>query len=93
MLAAVHTRVLASRDLGRMKWAEAYALQSELVERRKRDEIGDQLLFVEHPHVVTMGRNGHDENLLASDEILSRSGIDFHHTNRGGEHARHPKPP
>lgn len=72
-----------------MKWAEAYALQSELVERRKRDEIGDQLVFVEHPHVVTMGRNGHDENLLASEEILSRSGIDFHHTNRGGDVTYH----
>ncbi len=72
-----------------MKWAEAYALQASLVEQRKRDEIGDQLLFVEHPHVVTMGRNGHDENVLASEEILAKSGIDFHHTNRGGDVTYH----
>jgi lipoyl(octanoyl) transferase len=89
MLAAVHTRVLASRDLGRMRWAEAYALQQALVEQRKRDEIGDQLVFVEHPHVVTMGRNGHDENVLASEEILAKSGIEFHHTNRGGDVTYH----
>ena len=53
------------RDLGRVRYAEAFALQQKLVEQRKRGEISDQLLFVEHPHVVTMGRSGHDENLLA----------------------------
>jgi len=89
MLAAVQTRVLSTRDLGRMKWAEAYALQAALVEQRKRDEISDQLVFVEHPHVVTMGRNGHDENVLASEQILAKSGIDFHHTNRGGDVTYH----
>lgn len=72
-----------------MKWAEAYALQAALVEQRKRDEISDQLVFVEHPHVVTMGRNGHDENVLASEQILAKSGIDFHHTNRGGDVTYH----
>lgn len=89
MLAAVQTRVLSTRDLGRMKWAEAYALQATLVEQRKRDEISDQLVFVEHPHVVTMGRNGHDENVLASEDILAKSGIGFHHTNRGGDVTYH----
>ena len=48
-----------------MRYADAFALQQQFVERRKRGEIPDQLLIVEHPHVVTMGRNGHDENLLA----------------------------
>lgn len=64
-------------------------MQEELVEKRKRHEITDQLLLVEHPHVVTMGRNGHMENLIAGEEILSRSGIDFHHTNRGGDVTYH----
>ena len=62
------------RDLGRIGYADAFALQQTLVERRKRGEIDDQLLIVEHPHVVTMGRNGHDENMLASPELLMRSG-------------------
>jgi len=77
------------RDLGRMGYAEAFALQRDLVERRKRGEIPDQLLIVEHPHVVTMGRNGHDENLLASPELLARAGIEFHRTDRGGDVTYH----
>jgi len=64
-------------------------LQQELSEQRKRQEIPDQLLLVEHPHVVTMGRNGHMENLIAGEEILARTGIDFHHTNRGGDVTYH----
>lgn len=64
-------------------------MQQELSEQRKRQEIGDQLLLVEHPHVVTMGRNGHMSNLIAGEEILARTGIDFHHTNRGGDVTYH----
>ena len=89
MLVQAPARLCEARDLGRMRWAEAYALQQELVEQRKRQEIPDQLLLVEHPHVVTMGRNGHMENLVADEEILSRTGIDFHHTNRGGDVTYH----
>ena len=77
------------RDLGRMRYADAFALQQQLVERRKRGEISDQLLIVEHPHVVTMGRNGHDENLLAQPELLERAGVEFHRTDRGGDVTYH----
>jgi lipoyl(octanoyl) transferase len=77
------------RDLGRMGYNEAFALQQDLVAKRKRGEIPDQLLFVEHPHVVTMGRNGHDENLLAAPELLARSGIEFVRTDRGGDVTYH----
>jgi lipoyl(octanoyl) transferase len=59
------------------------------VEQRKRGEIPDQLLILEHPHVVTMGRNGRDENLLAPPEMLERAGIEFHRTNRGGDVTYH----
>jgi lipoyl(octanoyl) transferase len=76
-------------DLGSMRYAEAMELQQAVVEQRKRGEIPDQLLIVEHPHVVTMGRNGHSENLLASPELLERAGIDFHHTDRGGDVTYH----
>src|SRR6202030_429831 len=65
-------------DLGRIGYIQALELQRNLVDRRKRGEIPDQLLFLEHPHVVTMGRNGHDDNLLAGPELLARSGIEFH---------------
>jgi lipoyl(octanoyl) transferase len=80
---------LEVRDLGLMDYAKAYELQRELVERRKRGEISNQLLFVEHPHVITLGRNGRMENLLASREILDRSGISFCETDRGGDVTYH----
>lgn len=76
-------------DLGRLGYAEAFAVQRDLVEKRKRAEIPDQLLFVEHPHVITMGRNGHVSNLLASEEALRRAGVEFHHTDRGGDVTYH----
>ena len=77
------------RDLGRLGYAEAFAVQQSLVEQRKRGEIPDQLLIVEHPHVVTMGRNGHIANVLAPPEVLERSGIAFHETDRGGDVTYH----
>ena len=89
VLVQAPTRSFEARDLRRMRWAEAYALQRELAGQRQRHEIPDQLLLVEHPHAVTMGRNGHMENVITGEEILSRSGIDFHHTNRGGDVTYH----
>ena len=77
------------RNLGRVRYAEALARQSESVELRKSGVISDQLLLVEHPHVVTMGRNGHHENLLAAPELLARSGIEFFETDRGGDVTYH----
>jgi lipoyl(octanoyl) transferase len=76
-------------DAGRIGYARAVALQADRVERRKRGEIPDQLLIVEHPHVVTMGRNGHMENVLASPDVLRRAGIELHHTDRGGDVTYH----
>jgi lipoyl(octanoyl) transferase len=77
------------RDLGRVGYLEAFDLQRTFVEKRKHREIADQLLIVEHPHVVTMGRNGHDENVLGSPELLERAGIEFHRTDRGGDVTYH----
>ncbi len=76
-------------DLGRMPYTAAFDLQRSLVERRKRGEIADQLLFVEHPHVVTMGRNAHEANVLAPPELLARAGIELHQTDRGGDVTYH----
>jgi len=72
-----------------MRYADALAVQQELVEIRKRGEGVDTLLFVEHPHVVTMGRNGSEANILASPDILARTGIDYFETNRGGDVTYH----
>ena len=76
-------------DLGRMRYGEALAIQKDLVEQRKQGLIPDQLLFVEHSHVITQGRNGHAENLLASEDALRSAGIEFYPTNRGGDITYH----
>jgi len=77
------------RDLGRIGFGEAFALQQDLVARRKDSRIPDQLLYVEHSHVITMGRNGHRENLLAGEAMLAEAGVSFHHTDRGGDVTYH----
>ena len=77
------------RELGRIDYASALELQRRLVVERQRGAIDDQLLLLEHPHVVTLGRNGHRENLLASDEVLARSGVTFYPTDRGGDITYH----
>lgn len=82
-------RSLEVVDLGRVRYAEALRIQERLAEERKRGEGGDTLLFVEHPHVITMGRNGKDDHLLAGPEILARTGIEFFETNRGGDVTYH----
>jgi len=71
-------------DLGRLSWLEAFGLQQEFVRQRQRAEGSDRLIFVEHPHVVTMGRNAKEEQVLAGPEIFARSGIAYHETDRGG---------
>jgi lipoyl(octanoyl) transferase len=83
------SRVCELRDLGRIGYDDALALQREFVDRRKRQEISDQLLIIEHPHVITMGRNGRFENLLAAPDVLARAGIEFHPTDRGGDVTYH----
>jgi lipoyl(octanoyl) transferase len=82
-------RPLAVVELGRRRYTDALARQLEIVAERKRGEGVDTLLFVEHPHVVTMGRNGKEQNVLASREILARSGIEFYETDRGGDVTYH----
>jgi lipoate-protein ligase B len=82
-------RTCELRDLGRIAYAEAYEIQRDLVDKRKHAQIPDQLLIVEHPHVITMGRNGNMSNLLASEEVLRRAGIEFHPTDRGGDITYH----
>src|SRR5919204_2877524 len=78
-----NVRTCELRDLGRASYDAAWQIQCALVDRRKRGEISDQFLIIEHPHVITMGRNGHHENLLAGEELLERAGIAYHQTNRG----------
>jgi lipoyl(octanoyl) transferase len=77
------------RDLGRLSYSAALGIQRQLAEERKQGLGVDHLLFVEHPHVVTIGRDGHEENLLASEEVLRGAGIELHECDRGGDVTYH----
>jgi lipoyl(octanoyl) transferase len=77
------------RQLGRIDYASALQLQQKLAAGRKQGLLPDHLLLLEHPHVITMGRNGHAENLLADDDILARAGIAYYPTDRGGDVTYH----
>lgn len=77
------------RDLGSLGYQAAFDAQRDLVEQRKQASIPDQLLLLEHPHTITLGRNGHMENLLANNDVLRRAGIEFHATDRGGDITYH----
>lgn len=82
-------RDLVIRDLGRMSYGEALAIQHRIASERKEGRGSDHLLFVEHPHVLTMGRNGHEENVLAPESLLRAEGIERFDTDRGGDVTYH----
>jgi lipoyl(octanoyl) transferase len=74
---------------GRVPYGEALRLQRELSRRRLAGEIPDVLLLLEHPHVVTLGRNASRENLIATPELLEQRGVEVHATDRGGDVTYH----
>src|SRR5438128_8598520 len=76
-------------DLGLIPYAEAYALQKRIVAARKLGLIDDVLIFCEHPHVITQGRNGKREHLLASESVLRQKSVEFFETSRGGDVTYH----
>src|ERR1700730_3816859 len=76
-------------DLGRIAYGEAAVLQQRLVAARKNGAAPDLLLFCEHPHVITLGRSGKPEHLRVSEDLLHLKGVEFHHTNRGGDITYH----
>src|SRR5260370_37477277 len=75
-----NTRMTTCRiiDLGLIGYAEAYALQKRIVAARKADAIEDVLLLCEHPHVITQGRNGKREHLLAADSVLRQEACEVY---------------
>ena len=76
-------------DLGLVEYSAAWELQRRLVAGRKLGAIPDVLLLCEHPHVITLGRNGKLANLRVSDHILHQMGVSFFETDRGGDITYH----
>ncbi len=80
---------LAVTRPGRVEYGRALDLQAELVRRRAAGAIPDQLLLLEHPHVVTLGSGARRDHVLASDAQLRERGIDLFHVGRGGDVTYH----
>src|SRR2546423_2582735 len=76
-------------DLGLLGYTQAYALQKRVVAARKAGAVEDVLLLCEHAHVITLGRSGKPEHLLASEHVLRQKGVEFHATDRGGDITYH----
>jgi lipoyl(octanoyl) transferase len=76
-------------ELGRLGYADACQLQQRLVAARKAGNVPNLLLFCEHPHVLTLGRNGRAEHLRIPISALEQMGVEFHHSNRGGDITYH----
>jgi lipoyl(octanoyl) transferase len=79
------------RRLGVVPYADALALQKQLVDERREGRIGDVLLLVEHPHVLTLGVRGDGgrSHILAADETLTSRGVQVYETGRGGDITYH----
>ena len=76
-------------DLGLMDYEKAWELQHQLWSKRAEGALPDLLLFIEHPHVITLGRRGNRSHLIASPEVLEEMKIPLFHVERGGDVTYH----
>jgi lipoyl(octanoyl) transferase len=82
-------RICELRNLHLVTYENALRIQQRLAEMRQNDLIPDQLLLLEHPSVITLGRGGDPKNLLASEDTLRRERVRFYATTRGGDITYH----
>ena len=93
-------RQVLLRDLGHLDFKKSWDLQEDLLrktlqiksqnrDREHPEETPNHFLWVEHPHVYTLGRNGNPENLLVSETTLQKRGAQFYKINRGGDITYH----
>jgi lipoate-protein ligase B len=76
-------------NLGLVEYKKAWDLQLDLWARRVEGRLPDLLLFLEHPHVLTLGRRGNRTHLLASAETLAKMNVPIFHIERGGDVTYH----
>jgi len=75
--------------LGQVDYGDCWELQRRAVAARIAGEIPDALILVEHPHVYTLGRGGHAENVLLDETALSSIGAQVFWVDRGGDVTYH----
>jgi lipoyl(octanoyl) transferase len=81
--------VLRVRHLGSIPYAEGLRLQEELVDRRRAGAVPDQLLLLEHPHVITLGTSSRGDHVLLDPAQRRLLGIELFETGRGGDVTYH----
>ena len=91
MKPGAETRVIDVRRLGVVSYADGLELQKQLVEQRRRGEIPDQLLLLEHPPVITLGVKSRNDrsHVIATEETLEAEGVEVFETGRGGDVTYH----
>jgi len=87
--ATIEAAMIQSVYLGRVDYGEALRLQEELAEACYQALLQNVLLLLEHPPVLTLGRNADRSNVLVSDEMLAARGITLHQISRGGDVTYH----
>ncbi|XXF75129.1 lipoyl(octanoyl) transferase LipB [Myxococcaceae bacterium GXIMD 01537] len=75
--------------LGRVEYEDGLKLMHVFGEARRQDLVGDSLLLLEHPPILTLGRAAKRENVIATDELLASVGVELFETNRGGDVTYH----
>jgi lipoyl(octanoyl) transferase len=81
--------ILNLLQLGRVPYNDGLRLQQQLIDARHDGRIGNTLVLLEHPPVLTLGRNASRANIIASDEFLAYRGVEVHEINRGGDVTYH----
>jgi len=77
--------VIQVLNLGLVPYETALQLQRTLLQLCKAGRIGNTLLLLEHPSVITLGRNAQLDNVLASPEFLAQRGVELFEIDRGGD--------
>jgi len=82
-------RVLAPRWLGSVPYAEGLTIQADLVRQRRASEVPDQLLLLEHPHVITLGSSATDDHVLVDAARRESLNLELYDSGRGGDVTYH----
>jgi lipoyl(octanoyl) transferase len=82
-------KTLTVYRLGQVEYGDGLTLMQRFADARRQELVGDSLLLLEHPPVLTLGRGAKRENLLASAERLQTEGVEVFETNRGGDVTYH----
>ena len=82
-------RLCEARWLGLVSYSDGVVLQERAVDQLRSGEAPEQLLLLEHPHVLTLGRGADSSNVLANQQQLDARSVEVHQTGRGGDVTYH----